>query len=321
MRVRLANMYFPYLFGKAAELLALRGLSGTFGSPQRIWPIVEPVKYTTSTLVLTLKELAKNSYGIYLVVNPSKDQFKPPVSAEQRKWHAALTPYIADPAIVRPTFLQTAATPLAELTAFIAANRARPIGVVLTTGDIAPPDVASALSGTSHVVFLHRDVARIPYETALGTPNTVDIEDNFTVQARNADYLGTDHQGVNHISWTADGKAGFSDYTVLPGTYKDGGGPMGALALHLTYEKTDKLRVQHFVSATTTQGGSLAPKFDEALKDLLTQLMTTPTRFRLSPGLAKYLSQQATGVYTSPEGNKRQQIAHHIFTVGKYLGL
>jgi hypothetical protein len=27
------------------------------------------------------------------------------------------------------------------------------------------------------------------------------------------------------------------------------------------------------------------------------------------------------GAYTNAEGNKRQQIAHHLFTVGKVLGL
>ncbi|WP_411699028.1 sce7725 family protein [Conyzicola sp.] len=314
-------MYFPYLFGKRGELIAIRGLSGPLGSPQKIWPVIEPVKTGTGSLVKTLKDLKKVSAGIYLVVNPSQDEFA--VSSQDRDdWYTVLAPYVADAALVRPTFLQTAATTLHDLKLFVTANPGRAIGVVLTTNDLAPTAVATALTGTTHVVFLHRAVASASYTAALGSAKTVDIDDNFITQPRNGDYSGTAGQGTNHFSWVTGGKAGFSDYTVLPGTYKDiGGGLMGALVIHLTYEAPTELRVQHFVSATRAQTDPMPTKFYEAIADIETQRAATPARFRLSPALQKYLDQQSTGVYTNAEGNKRQQIAHHLFTVGKVLGL
>ena len=315
-------MYFPYLFGKRGELIAIRELSGPHGRPQVIWPVVEPVKTATGSLVITLETLRVKSAGIYLVVNPSQDEFSAPASPSQLNWHATFAPYIADPGLVRPTFLQTAATSASDLRAFASANPNRPIGVVLTTDDIAPSDVASSLGGTNHVVFLHRDVSRALYESVLGISNTVDIESNFVSRPRNVDYAGTDSQGKNHLNWASRGKAGFSDYTVLPGAYRDtGGGAMGALVIHLSYETPTEIRVQHFVSTTVAQADPLATKFFEAIAAIEAQIVATPARFRRSPGLAEFLRQQLTGGYTNPEGNKRQQIAHHIFTIGKGLGL
>ena len=315
-------MYFPYLFGKRGELIAIRGLAGPLGSPQKIWPVIEPVKTGASSLVITLKALKKVTAGIYLIVNPSQDEFAAPSSPDQLDWHAAVAPHVADPALVRPTYLQTAATTLRDLKLFIATYPLRPIGVVLTTNDLAPADVAAALTGTAHVVFLHRAVASASYAAALGAASTVDIDDNFVTQPTNGDYSGTAGQGTNHFSWVTGGRAGFSDYTVLPGTYRDtGGGLMGALVIHLTYEAPTELRVQHFVSATRARTDPMPTKFYEAIVDIEAQRRSTPTRFRLSPALLTYIDQQTAGKYTNAEGNKRQQIAHHLFTVGKALGL
>ena len=35
-------MYFPYLFDKQSELLALRGLADSLGLPQKIVPLIVP---------------------------------------------------------------------------------------------------------------------------------------------------------------------------------------------------------------------------------------------------------------------------------------
>lgn len=311
-------MYFPYLYGKAAEVLAIRELASGLGNPQVIWPIVEPTK-PSPQLKITLNELRTCGAGVYLVVNPSRGDLTSAASAAS--WRAELASEIADAALVRPTFLIDGASTRAELTAFAAANTGRPVGVIVATNDVSPADLAAALSGATFVAFLGHQSNRPAYEAALGVGHTVDVEDNFMPQARNADYGGSDPQGTNHLTWTGAGKGGFSDYTILPAAYSDSGGPMGALAIHLTYETPAELRLQHFVSTTVSQATPLAPKFAEAIGELDRQIAATPGRFRTSPGIDNYLAMHVTGVYTSAEKNKRLQIIHHLFTLGKALGI
>ncbi len=311
-------MYFPYLYGKSAELLALRELSSSLGNPQRIWPVIEPTK-PSEPLKKTLAKLKAGGAGAYLIVNPIRgDLASPPAAAA---WFTSLASEIADPSVVRPALLVTATTSPANVLAFARAYPGREIGIVLHDNSVAPADLATALTGTAHTVFLGRLSNRPAYEAALGTGVTVDIEDNFVPQARNADYSGDDPQGVNHLTWQALGKKGFGDYTILPSAYSDKGGPMGALAIHLTFETAAELRVQHFISTIVAQNSPLPPKFKEAIAALQVQLATTPTRFRSTPSIAEYIRMQSAGKYTSAERNKRLQISHHLYTVGKHLGI
>lgn len=311
-------MYFPYLYGKAAELLALRELAAGLGAPQVIWPVVEPTK-AFQQLKITLQALKAEGNAVYLVVNPSKGDLNSASAATV--WHAGVAAEISDPTVVRPTFLVSGLTSVSDLRAFVSAYRTRQIGIVLASNDISPSDLVAALAGTAHTVFLGTHVNRVAYVGALGAGATVDLEDNFVPQARNADYSGSDTQGTNHLTWASQGKAGFGDYTVLPAAYSDSGGPMGALAIHLTYETPTELRLQHFISTTVSQTAPMPPKFAEAISEMRAQIAATPTRFRASPSIAAYVAMHATGVYTSAERNKRLQIIHHLYTVGKTLGI
>jgi len=309
-------MYFPYLYGKAAELRALRSLANNLGTPQKIWPIVEPTK-PAAPLKATLAEFKASGAGMYLAINPHRGELAD--STAVTNWRNALNGELADPALIRPTLLIETSTTLAELRTFVAANGGRNIGVVVTGNALPAPDLANALRGTSCIAFLDRHANRSAYAAALPARSTVDIEDNFIPKARNADYSGSDPQGTNHLTWASAAKAGFSDFTILPGTYSDSGGPMGALAIHLTYEHPTELRLQHFVSITQVQGTPLAPKFRESISALEVQIAATPARFRVSPAITDYQAMRASGQYTSAEKNKRLQIIHHLYTVGKIL--
>lgn len=313
-------MYFPYLFGRSAELLSLRAHAGPFKDRekiQRIWPVIEPITVKTAALAGTLTELTSRGDGAYVVMNPNKGDFKN--GASTIPLLTGIATHLPN-ALIRPTFLQTPLTSLRDLSDFVLAHSGRRIGLIITSHDLSPAAAARALVGTDHLVFLQPGVSREPYEEAFGRNRTVDIEDNFIPEERNSDYSGDTSLGTNHLSWSGVGKGGFSDYTILPGTFKPGGGPMGAVALHLTYVEPLELRVQHFVSDIDTVG-SMSPKYAEAITKIERQITTTPTRFLSSPGLVEFRTQLASGKFTSPEHSKRQQIGHHIYTVGKTLGL
>lgn len=289
-------MYFPYLYGKAAELLALRELASDLGTPQLIWPVIEPTK-PFQQLKTTLQALKLQSSGADVVVNPNKGDLD--TAAAVHAWRTGLAAEVADPSLVRPTFLSSGLTGAGDLVGFVGDFPGRPIGVVMTSNDISPGDVAAAIAGTTHTIFLGMHANRLAYVSALGAGVTVDLEDNFVPQARNADYSGSDTQGTNHLTWVMQGKVGFGDFTVLPATYSDSAGPMGALAIHLTYETPTELRLQHFISTTASQTAPLAPKFAEAIAVMRRQIATTPSRFRTSPATTAYVAMHTAGVYTS----------------------
>lgn len=62
-------MYFPYLFDKASELLALRAMAGELGKPQKIIPLIEPVR-ASGGLVRLFHGFKKSSDYAYVITNP-----------------------------------------------------------------------------------------------------------------------------------------------------------------------------------------------------------------------------------------------------------
>jgi hypothetical protein len=255
----------------------------------------------------------------YVIANPDLGALAD--SGMRSQWDTDVMSIFADQSLVYPVYKETNGSTISDIASFVAAHPKRRIGVLLETSRILPVDLKSALAGTDHIVFLLPDANPVAYVAALTPGRTVDISDNFKPKLRNKDYSGDDWLGNNHTTWKAAMRPGFSDYTILPSAFKVGGGPVGAIAIHLTYEDGTNTRVQHFVSATSDQNMPQAVKFTEALGDLQAQVAVTPNRFRNSPGMALYVAQSTSGSFTNLSGNIRQQVSHHIYTIAKYLGV
>lgn len=310
-------MYFPYLYSRQAELKAISDVSSNFGSPQRIVPLIEPVE-PARKLIDTLAVLKSKTLAAYVIVNPHQGKLSN--SAAEATWQSDFAPMLTDP-VVHPALKETTTTTLRDIATFVSTYPGRKIGIVLATSKFAPAELSRALSGSDYTVFFLGTASSANYLTALGSGRTVDVSDNFRSEARNKDYSGEEWLGNNHTSWIAAGRRGFSDFTMLPGAYKDGGGPVGAIAIHLTFEVGSDLWIQHFISTTNGQTDPQATKFREVLNEIQRQRMVTPSRFEPSPGLSSYETQHTSGSYTNLSGNKRQQVSHHLYTVAKHLGL
>lgn len=313
-------MYFPYLHGRQAELGAITDPTTDLGTAQAIFPFIEPVDHSRG-LIRSMDKLKTLGRQVYLVTNPHQGDLRSPSALAQ--WSTDLAPYIGDASLVRPVLAERSGTTAADIATFAGKYPGRPLGLILGSTRLAATDVAAALAGTEHLVFLLPGVNSLSYATALGADKTVQVSDNFTQQARNADYSGTEWLGNNHLTYAAAGQAGFSDFTILPAAFVSGGGPVGAAALHLTFkEADDSFWVQHFVSDETDRNvGTSSSKLLEAFAHLQTQVSATPTRFEVSPSLDAYLNQLQTGKPTNLSGNKRLQVAHHIHVAGRQLGL
>ncbi len=77
--------------------------------------------------------------------------------------------------------------------------------------------------------------------------------DNLFEKQRNADYLKLEaHKFTEeHLYYKDDNYTGFSDFTILPKDFTDGGSTPRAVVIHLTYadpNKNDQIWIRHFTS-------------------------------------------------------------------------
>jgi hypothetical protein len=68
-------MYYPYLYGKQFELLALREFLDQYADNCQICPIIEPVKSSFNSLRIAVKKFQETNIPFALVVNPSKGDY------------------------------------------------------------------------------------------------------------------------------------------------------------------------------------------------------------------------------------------------------
>lgn len=307
-------MYFPYLYARQAELLALRDVASL---AHRITPVLEPAVIKTSDIAKALEAWgAAKSGAIYVVENPSAGAFAGS-SRIAATWRAALTTQLAEP-WVRPTFLVGSTTSASDVVSFIASHPGRSTGIVLRSNSVSPPALLAAL-GPDTTVFAHRTSNPHSYIRALTPARAIEIADSFIPAARNADYGPEEWFSSGNVDFKVQGAFGFSDFTVLSSALRvSGGGPIGAMAVHLSYiDPTDNsIWIEHFISdETRTTHGDLHSKFMESLEKLEARIRLSPSRFIATGGLSSYRSQYATGKTTGLPSNKRQEIAHHLETV------
>lgn len=314
-------MYAPYLYGRRGELTAIRRMATLLGTPQQIFPLVEPVVQDAAPLKGALGDLEAAGAALYLVVNPHRGKLTN--VTHQQQWAGAFSESIAKPDLVRPVLLETAVTTPADVEAFVSGYTGRKIALALTSNRLAPDAVAAAISGADAVIFLLPSANPVPYSMSTVASSLILVRDNFQPEARNADYAGEQPLATNHLDYVTSGQPGFSDYTILSSQLSFTGGRAGAVAIHLTYKVDDSsFWIQHFVSDETDQNvGNNSTKLLEAITHLAEQIQATPDRFAQSTAIANYQHQLITGSATNLEGNKRLQIMHHLFTVGVHLGV
>jgi hypothetical protein len=314
-------MYFPYLYSKSSELLAVRAFAGKLGSPQKIVPVIEPV--TTADGLIRLHTALKASGDFaYVIENPHLLDLKP--AAALTLWVRQTATLFADRAVIRPTLKEVNGTTKADIVSFVARNVGRKIGLVVTSSRITPADIKAALGTSQCIVFMTNGADRVGLVGAVGAGNVVEVNNRFPMQRVNADYSGEEWFSRDHLDYAAmHGYPGFSDYTVLPETPVKGGGAPGAVAIHLTFKAPDSsLWIEHFVSDETDRTvGTAQSKLLEAIDHVEAAVTADPSKFAPSPALGEYRAMAASRNSTSLGKNKQLEVAHHLYTVARLLGI
>jgi len=311
-------MYFPYLFGKQAELLAVRKLAGSLGNPQKIVPIIEPVNDGPG-LRLLHAALAKSKDYSYVVRNPNQLDLAGTAGAN---WQVSSLGLFATDNVFHPTLKLLDGMTATDVADFVKAWPNRHIGVIIDSRSVRATALSAELATADFLAFATSAADRPALATALGAANLVHVDDRFVSQSTNAGYSGEEFFTNEHRTFAGASRPGFSDYTVLRTAPSERGGPAGAVVIHLGFKKaSDDLWVQHFLSDDQDQTTAAGAKLLEAIRHIETEVRLHPTKFERSPALAEYLALLATGSHSNLTKNKELQIAHHLFSVGKRLGI
>lgn len=260
-------MYCPYLRGKQFELLALREFSGEFANNGKIVPIVEPVKKQVNGLNSAITTMIENGMKFAIVLNPREGDYKHP--SVDNDILDSLTSIGEDREHWIPAYIyRNNGQKLLEH-----ANRHN-----LTNLMIMFPSGAD-VNNEELMEFLSND--KVAYVVSGNLSNNrsargrlrklgkalISLEDRFNDKPRNADYANEVDEifSEDFAYYQEDGLVGFSDYTPMAKDFIEGGMLPYAIAIHLTYQKSDdQIFVHHFVSDNNFDQSNIRGKFHEA---------------------------------------------------------
>ncbi|KAI1698998.1 hypothetical protein Ddc_18790 [Ditylenchus destructor] len=317
-------MYFPYLHGKQKEVLALRHLAAVLGADGVVQPILEPVRQAATSLRHTLEACEAHKLQIWLVVNPTRQDFEPLKPAQSMEWGHQLYTSLPQRQWIHPVLtLGPALTP--ELVRrFAHVFGTRPVGIVV--GHDAPPlhDVMALLGGVQVQRVFFRDAEPAPKARAsAGTAGCVWVEDRRLPDS--ADLRQRDRHPFTdrHLHYRAEGFVGFSDYTTLPSRPDMPDAPPRSECFRMSYihhdaQRGDSIWTEHFTGyrVSDERGGS---RFDQALQCFRESLDRGDASFGPTESVRRYLSSLITATPPSRALSKQWEVMHHLELVSGLL--
>jgi hypothetical protein len=259
-------MYYPFLRARQFELIALRELASEEATQGVIIPILEPVKSTHNNLTLANKVFLEKGQTAYLIVNPKIGE----LSGDNYYYTEYLN--TLDGETFLPAFHYNSSNSNAE---FITQNITQ-FGLtncmIICQNDISADDLEFRQLVTQNAISkinlsdpnrnrsLHRFLRGL-------NKVYIRLDDLFEKKSRNSDYLDIEEHRFSeeHLYFQDEGFSGFSDYTVLPSEYIDGGSTPRAVVIHLTYSNDqNQILIRHFTSENNDSIANVQGKFAEA---------------------------------------------------------
>lgn len=304
-------MYYPYLRGRQNELLALRELASQGLLSNRIIPIIEPVKMT-STLVSTLSLFNSQHRGLVFIDNPKVGSFSSDVrNKKNAKSRDSFEAVINNGSITKGWIVDGAAAESIESSMRNGMDAASITCLCLKADNIRFLEKIG-YQGYKSVVPYAPAFRRIRGDKIL-------LEDTFNKKARNVDYCDDEDEffSRNHLDYEAVGFIGFSDYSIIGEGYSESGFAPHAVAVHVVYFNQDKeLRVHHFVSEDNDDIHDSAGKLYQALE----KLVQWNHKQRIDTlGIRKLEEIYHTQSYPGLGYIKKVSIMHHLELMSRFL--
>lgn len=307
-------MYFPYLRGRQFELIAIRELIENSLMGDKVIPIIEPVKMS-STLVKTLVAFSDNNRNISFIYNPQVGNFNTDAKKDANtKQLVQLKEVIKKPNIIATHYL----CKNSEQTLKNWFEKGRNISdiMIIANDEDVLPIYAELFEDDAPRFTLIKDETEFRREVHY---NRVLMANKFKKQSRNTDYAKKEDEPFSndHIYYKNDGYVGFSDYSIVGDDYIDTGFAPYAVAIHIVYfDENKKLRVKHFISDTNDDISDPARKFAEAVTKLV--------KWNEVAKLDTYAMKQFTDLcysetYPGLGTVKKLSLMHHIELMSDFL--
>ena len=260
-------MYYPYLRGKQFELLALREFSSEFKNNHTIVPIIEPVKKQVNGLNAAALSMIENGMKFAVILNPSDGDYKH--TGVDNDILMSLTALTDDRDNWIPAYIYKHNGK--TLLDHAKQNNLSNLMIIFPSGADVNDEVLMEFLSKDEVAFvvsgnLSNNRSARGRLLRLGKA-LISLEDRFNERPRNADYANeVDEIFSEDFAYYQDDRlAGFADFTPMAKDFIEGGMLPYAIAIHLTYQKSDdQIFVHHFVSDNNFDQSNIRGKFHEA---------------------------------------------------------
>ena len=260
-------MYYPYLRGKQFELLALREFSREFENNHTIVPIIEPVKKQVNGLNAAALSMIENGMKFAVILNPSDGDYRH--TGIDNDILMSLTALTDDRDNWIPAYIYKHNG--RTLLDHAKQNNLSNLMIIFPSGADVNNEVLMEFLSKDEVAFvvsgnLSNNRSARGRLLRLGKA-LISLEDRFNERPRNADYANEVDEifSEDFAYYKNDGLAGFADYTPMAKDFIEGGMLPYAIAIHLTYQKSDdQIFVHHFVSDNNFDQSNIRGKFHEA---------------------------------------------------------
>lgn len=301
-------MYFPYLRGRQFELIALRDLLDKNLISDRIFPIIEPVKLSSS-LTKTLDLYKQKNRALGVIMNPcvgdlsfrGLTDLKNPIC---KAMHDIMQKSSIQKAFHLDASIQKQVSDLEE--------------IILVAMDKEKVDLYNQLYGDGKEPKYTLMPDESDFRRNIRNHHRICLADNFNKQDKNADYKNNYDELYtrDHLYYEDDGYVGFSDFSIVGNEYSESGFAPYAVAIHIVYLEKETMRIAHFVSDSNEDYSDTTGKFKEALKKLVA--------WNKDHHLETYAMQEfqrlyKEEIYPGLGTIKKLSIMHHIELVDKYL--
>ncbi|MFA5300186.1 MAG: sce7725 family protein [Lutibacter sp.] len=308
-------MYYPFLRARQFELIALRELATEEAIQGVIIPILEPVKETHNNLTLAYKVFLEREQTAFLIVNPTIGELAGD-SYFYLEYLSGLEGQVFLPAFHYKKNAEFISQSIAQ---FGLTNC-----MIICQNDVSSEDMEfRQLVGQAEITSINVNDPnrnRMLHRFLKGlNKNYIRLDDLFEKQARNSDYLDiAEHRfSEEHIYFVEDGFNGFSDYTVLPSEYIDGGSTPRAVVIHLTYLNGQyQIWIRHFTSETNDSISNVQGKFAEAAAKAVNYCRQNElTNSAIGELESYYDNEHYPGLGTV----KKLSIKNHLLVLSQYL--
>ena len=260
-------MYYPYLRGKQFELLALREFSNEYKNNSKIVPIIEPVKKQVNGLNAAALSMIENGMKFAVILNPSDGDYRH--TGIDNDILMSLTALTDDRDHWIPAYIYKHNGK--TLLEHAKQNNLSNLMIIFPSGaDVNDEELMEFLSKDEVAFVVSGNLSN--NRSARGRllrlgKALISLEDRFNERPRNADYANEVDEifSEDFAYYKEDGLAGFADFTPMAKDFIEGGMLPYAIAIHLTYQKSDdQIFVHHFVSDNNFDQSNIRGKFHEA---------------------------------------------------------